>query len=216
MQRSARPIRSAPHRPGRTPPPETAGAARLSSFAGSSPSAVMQMPRSVAATIAWPSGVGTIVYRIVSPWPPRRRVAGVSAEPVRRRLIGPRAGAETGGIDRGGDGLAAVEQLREAADPARLAPFARRRAGDLLEDAVKMKPADAGRRGQFGEARRRVALADQRTGPADRRDVPRGLRAFARPATLARAEPGGFGRLRRFVKGDIPAQRQPRGQAGRQ
>ena len=41
----------------------------------------MQMPRSVAATIAQPSQVETIVKRIVSPLPPRRRVAGVMPSP---------------------------------------------------------------------------------------------------------------------------------------
>ncbi len=42
----------------------------------------MQMPRSVAATSAQPSGVATVTKRIVSPLPPRRRVPGVMPSPA--------------------------------------------------------------------------------------------------------------------------------------
>ena len=53
-----------------------------SSAARSSPSAVMQMPRPVAATKAQPSPVSTVVKRMVSPRPPCRRAPGVMPSPL--------------------------------------------------------------------------------------------------------------------------------------
>ncbi len=95
----------------------------------------------------------------------------------------------------------------------RLAPLARRRAGDLLEDAVEMEPADPGGVGQFGEARDLVASADQGTGAADRGDVPVGRGALIRPAAFARPETGGFGSGGSRVEGDVLAARLTRGAA---
>ena len=138
---------------------------------------------------------------------------GGHAEPVRRRRIGARAGAEAGGIDRRGDRLAGIEPLGETVEPMGLAPFARRRAGDLLEHAMKMEPADARRSGQFGEGRQRVAGADQGAGPADRRDMPVSGRRLVRAAALARAETGRFGCRARLVERHILAPRLSRGAA---
>ena len=158
-----------------------AGKRRLrsaSSGALSSPSAVMQMPRSVAAISAQPSAVRThgkadgLAAPAVTPHPRGH------AEPRRRRLIGPRAGPEPGGIDRLGDVVAGVEPVAKAAEPVRLAPFARGRAGDLLEHAVEMIAADPAGARQLVEARQAVAGR----GSARRRARPR--RCGARPASL--------------------------------
>src|SRR5439155_325548 len=67
--------------------------------------------------------------------PPRSRR---HAEAVRGILVGARAGAEPGGVDRAGNAVAGLQPGGKAAEAMRLAPFARRRAGDLLEDAVEM------------------------------------------------------------------------------
>src|SRR5439155_12611551 len=82
---------------------------------------------------------------------------GGHAETVRGGLVGPRAGAEAGTIGGLRDALAGIEPIAEPAELVRLAPLARRRAGDLLEDAVKMEPADPGGISQLGEARDFVA-----------------------------------------------------------
>ncbi len=139
--------------------------------------------------------------------------AGGHAEPVRCRRIGARAGAEAGAIDRRGDRLAGIEPLGEAVEAICLAPFARCRAGDLLEHAMKMEPAETCGGGQFGKGRQRVAGADQGAGPADRRDMPVGRRALIRPAALAGAEAGGLGHRSRLVERDILAARLSRGAA---
>ena len=83
---------------------------------------------------------------------------GRHAKTVRGVLIGSRAGAKTGGIDRTGDTIAGIETFRKAAEAMRLAPFARRRAGDLLEHPVEVKRADPRSVGEFGEARDGVAV----------------------------------------------------------
>src|SRR5438874_3850995 len=132
--------------------------------------------------------------------PARRRG---HAEPVRGRLVGPRAGAKPGGIGGLGNPLAGIEPIGETAEPVRLAPFARRRSGDLLEDAVEMEAADPGGTGQFREARQFVAGPDQGAGAADRGDMPVGLRALIRAAALAGPKAGGLGRGGGLVERDI-------------
>src|SRR5205085_11421950 len=54
---------------------------------------------------------------------------------------------------------------------------------------------------------------DQGTGPADRRDMPLGHRAFPRPAALARPESGRLGRIGGRVERDVFAARLARGAA---
>src|SRR5205823_199271 len=142
--------------------------------------------------------------------PARRRG---HAEPVRRRLVGPRAGAKPGAIGGLGNPFAGIEPIGETAEPVRLAPFARRRSGDLLEDAVEMEAADPGGAGQFREAWQFVAGPDQGAGAADRGDVPVGLRALIRAAALAGPKAGGLGRGGVLVKCHIFAARLPRGAA---
>src|SRR5437763_2870686 len=127
------------------------------------------------------------------------------AEPVRGRLLGPRAGAKPRAIGRLGNPLAGVEPIGETAEPVRLAPFARRRSSDLLEDAVEMEAADPGGTGQFGQARQFVAGSDQGAGPADRGDMPVGLRALIRAAALAGPKAGGLGRGGGLVERDVLA-----------
>src|SRR5262249_58521341 len=105
-------------------------------------------------------------------------LAAVAARPRRHAeaaaggVIGARAGAETGGIDRLGDRLTLVEPFGETAEPVRIAPFARRRAGHLLEHAMEMIAADPSGTGQLGEARQGVAASDQAAGAFDRGNVP--------------------------------------------
>src|SRR5205085_7113863 len=142
--------------------------------------------------------------------PPGRRG---HAETVRGSLVGPRAGAEAGAIGRLGDPFAGIEPVAEAAEPVRLTPLARRRAGDLLEDAVEMEPADAGGIGKLGEARDLVTAADQGAGAGDRGDVPVGRRTLIRAAALARPEPGRFRGGGSFVERDVLAARLARGTA---
>src|SRR5207244_13422421 len=60
------------------------------------------------------------------------------AKTVRRRFISSRAGAEPGAVHPLRDALARVDPVGETAEPMGLAPFARRRAGDLLEYAMEM------------------------------------------------------------------------------
>jgi hypothetical protein len=74
----------------------------------------MQMPRSVAATIAQPSQVETIVKRIALCRHAARRRG--HAETVRGGLVGPRAGAEPGAIGGLRDPLAGIEPIGKAAD----------------------------------------------------------------------------------------------------
>src|SRR6185437_2533221 len=83
------------------------------------------------------------------------------AKPVARGLVGARAAAEPRAVGRLGNPLAGVETGGEAIEPMRLAPIARRGAGDLLEDAVEVIAADARGIGQFHEARQGFARADQ-------------------------------------------------------
>ena len=106
--------------------------------------------------------------------PPRARR---HAEPGRGRLIGARARPEPRRIDRRGDILAGVELLREIAEPVGASIVARRRAGDLLEHAMKMKPADARRVGELGKARRSFRWC------AAMRRLSRSPRHGARPTT---------------------------------
>jgi len=87
--------------------------------------------------------------------PPR---SGRHTEPSRRRLVGARARPKAGGIDRLSDPLAGIELLGEAAEPMGPRIVARRRAGDLLENPMKMKGADPRGIGEFGEARDGVAV----------------------------------------------------------
>src|SRR5436305_2184854 len=135
------------------------------------------------------------------------------AETVRGGFVGPRAGAEAGAIGGLRDPLAGVEPIAEAAEPVRLAPLARRRAGDLLEDAMEMEPADPGGIGHLSEARDLVAAADQGAGAADRGNMPVGRGALIRAAALARPEPGGLGCCGGLVERDVFAPRLPRGAA---
>src|SRR5438874_757903 len=134
--------------------------------------------------------------------PPRRRG---HAEPVRGRLVRPRAGSKPGAIGGLGNPLAGIEPIGETAEPVRLAPFARRRSGDLLEDAVEMEAADPGGTGQFREAWQFVAGPDQGAGAADRGDVPVGLRALVRAAAFAGPKAGGLGRGGGLVERDVLA-----------
>ena len=78
---------------------------------------------------------------------------------------------------------------------------------------MKMKPADAGRIGQLGKARQRVAArirAQARPIAATCRSADR---AFARPAALARPKAGGLRCVGGLEEGDILAPRLPRGAA---
>jgi len=102
-----------------------------------------------------------------------------------------------------------VELIGKAAQPMRPAPFARRGAGDLLEDPVEMKGADPCRGGELGEARNGVAVLQQGARPLDRRDMPGSRGAVSRPATFAGPQPGGLRLSRRLKEHRVFAQRQP-------
>ena len=140
--------------------------------------------------------------------PPRARR---HAEPGGGRLIGARARPEPRRIDRRGDILAGLELLREIAEPVGASIVARRRAGDLLENPMKMKPADPRHVGELGKARRRFAGAQQCAGFLDCRDMARGRRRISRPATFARPQPCRLRRCGCLKKSGVTAQRQPRG-----
>src|SRR5579875_3458874 len=135
------------------------------------------------------------------------------AEPLRGLFIGARAGAETGGVDRSGDALPGGERVGEPVKTPRPRIFARRRAGELLEDAVKMIAAHARGGGKPVEARHRLAVAQQRAGPLDRGEMARGGRALRRAAALARPEAGGFGGGGFGEEAHMLAPRQARGAA---
>ena len=74
----------------------------------------------------------------------------------------------------------------------------------------RLMPAASASSARLGSA---VAGADQGAGPADRRDMPLGQRALARPAALARPEAGRLGGVGGLVERDVLPPRLARGAA---